>query len=331
MRRADPSSARRRALSDAVAAGAIDAESAEKLARFWEEREGALGVEDEPVRLVAGFNDMFVLFAILMSFFGVMHYANGLSFIVVPALAWGLSEIFARRRRMALPSIVLTLAFVSPGIVVRGMPDLGLAILNVPQSGLLGAGLAALYYWRFRVPIAVTFGAVLLTYSAISQVPAGSVGIARLVGGLVIFTIAMWRDMRDPRRVTLDADIAFWLHLAAAPMIVHSVMGLVGSDWDHLAMGQTLLFWPVVIAIWFVGVVIDRRSLIVSSAVYVIAALASVVGFDGVRASGFFTALLFTGAILLALSVWWRPIRASVLSILPAGTLRSRLPPADGV
>jgi hypothetical protein len=38
--------------------------------------------------------------------------APGVAGILVAAAAWGLAEFFTRKRRMALPSIVLLLAFV---------------------------------------------------------------------------------------------------------------------------------------------------------------------------------------------------------------------------
>ena len=42
--------------------------------------------------------------------------------------------------------------------------------------------------------------------------------------GLAIFATAMKFDMSDRNRVTQRTDIAFWLHLLAAPLIVHSVV-----------------------------------------------------------------------------------------------------------
>ena len=42
--------------------------------------------------------------------------------------------------------------------------------------------------------------------------------------GLAIFATAMKFDMSDRNRVTQRTDIAFWLHLLAAPLIVHSIV-----------------------------------------------------------------------------------------------------------
>lgn len=335
MRRDDLWSERRRDLSDAVAAGVIDEPTAGKLARFLETREGARPVEDEPVRLVTGFNDVFVLLGFLLSLAGVIWVFDKMWWIAVPAMAWGLSEIFARRRRMALPSIALALAFLSPALIYATISPLGLMTPRTfisPEAGLVVAAMAGLYFWRFRVPVAAAASAVALTFATVSLIAGlsgGEVsGLLWFLAGLALFAVAMTRDMRDPERVTLDADIAFWLHLAASPMIVHAVIGGLGWRMEGSAPSVQAMFWPAVAAIWIVGVVIDRRPLIVSSISYVVAAI-TLAGAQS-RTSGIAFALLVAGAAILALSVWWRPIRRAALSLLPLGALRSRLPPVDG-
>ena len=42
--------------------------------------------------------------------------------------------------------------------------------------------------------------------------------------GIAVFLAAMKFDMSDRNRVTQRTDIAFWLHLLAAPLIVHSIV-----------------------------------------------------------------------------------------------------------
>jgi hypothetical protein len=52
------------------------------------------------------------------------------------------------------------------------------------------------------------------------------------VCGIGVFTLAMWYDGRDPARITRRSDVAFWLHLLAAPMLVHPLFtgsGLVAN------------------------------------------------------------------------------------------------------
>ncbi len=51
-----------------------------------------------------------------------------------------------------------------------------------------------------------------------------------LLLGIGTFLFAMWWDSSDRARLTRRADVAFWLHLLAAPMIVHPVFTLLGLN-----------------------------------------------------------------------------------------------------
>ena len=117
-------------IDEAVAAGAISAEAASGL-RAFVERQRALPTQDEEqFRLLTGFNDIFVAIAAAILLFAVGfigQYAganlglaadagNGPSFLApafVAATSWALALFFTARRRMALPSIMLLLAFVA--------------------------------------------------------------------------------------------------------------------------------------------------------------------------------------------------------------------------
>ncbi len=48
--------------------------------------------------------------------------------------------------------------------------------------------------------------------------------------GLAVFAAAMAFDISDRERVTRRADCAFWLHLLAAPLIVHSLVSFVAPE-----------------------------------------------------------------------------------------------------
>ena len=103
-------------LQSAVTAGALSREAAQAL------RDHATGMRNAPVadeehfRLITGFNDIFVTIAavlLLMACAGIGGaIAAGAGGLLVAGAAWAMAEFFTRRRRMALPSIVLLLAFV---------------------------------------------------------------------------------------------------------------------------------------------------------------------------------------------------------------------------
>ena len=111
-------------LDDAVASGALSAESAKALRNFVDLQRATPAADEEQFRLITGFNDIFVSIAavILLSAVGFIGQLIGpqieqngpspLAGIAVAATAWGLALFFTAKRRMALPSIILLLAFV---------------------------------------------------------------------------------------------------------------------------------------------------------------------------------------------------------------------------
>src|SRR5690606_6294638 len=76
------------------------------------ERPDAIDPDDERFRLIGGFNDIFVAIGVgllagaLLGLARVVGFADAFAAVALLA-AWGLSEIFARRMRLALPSILL--------------------------------------------------------------------------------------------------------------------------------------------------------------------------------------------------------------------------------
>ena len=103
-------------IDDAVAAGALSSEAAWRFRRFAADRRAAPAADEEQFRLLTGFNDVFVSIAIAL----LLAAVAGIGGVVSPALggagvagaAWLLAEYFTGKRRMALPSIILLIAFV---------------------------------------------------------------------------------------------------------------------------------------------------------------------------------------------------------------------------
>src|SRR5437763_3532952 len=115
-------------LDDAVASGVITAEAASALRAHVEQQRSTAIPDEEQFRLLTGFNDIFVSIAAAILLFAVgwigqsIGHSAGLtlgdegpSFLAplgIAAVAWGLALYFTAQRRMALPSILLLLAFV---------------------------------------------------------------------------------------------------------------------------------------------------------------------------------------------------------------------------
>jgi hypothetical protein len=334
-------------LDAAVAEGAISPQSATALRDFVARHRAAPPADEEQFRLITGFNDIFVAIAMVLLLVALTWLAAmatplaGAAALV--AASWGLAEFFTRRRRMALPSILLLCAFAGSlffcGLVLAkaaldlaapGKDDEGLAISGAAAIAVLGIWL---HWRRFRVPITVAAGAG----AAIAAVLAALVALVPALGerwlvllfaaGLAMFALAMRWDMSDRARTTRRADVAFWLHLAAAPLIVHPVFALLGLLDGQAGIAHAALAIGLYVALAAVALVVDRRALLVSSLAYVLYAIFTLVRAAGAVDAGFALTALVVGSGLLLLSAFWRGARHAVLRAVP-DALRIRMPAA---
>src|SRR5207342_940767 len=109
----------------------------------------------------------------------------------------------------------------------------------------------------------------------------------------------------DPARVTRRSDVAFWLHLLAAPMIVHPILTLLGLNDGHATIGEGLVVILFYVAMGITALAIDRRALLVSALAYVLFALNELFRqFGAVELNVALTALVI-GSALLLLSAFW--------------------------
>ncbi|MBH1993220.1 MAG: hypothetical protein I8H86_10055 [Sphingomonadaceae bacterium] len=344
-------------LQDAVTAGAISATSAQALRDHVASLRATPMVDEEHFRLLSGFNDIFVAIASIILLVAVgwlgnslrlgaaEHHPSLMSGLLVAAASWGLAEYFTRQRRMALPSILLLGGFV--GGVAFALGALAAQIFpgaDGRTGSLILSGVAAfsmiatwLHWRRFMVPITVAAGA-----AAAAGVVAGLVlatapdngtlpFLLLLAGGLAIFALAMRWDMSDRARITRRSDVAFWLHLTAAPMIAHSLFHLLGVfNGNDISVVKALMVIALYVAFGLIALAIDRRALLVSSLAYVLFALYALFKQAGaVELSAAFTALVI-GSSLLLLSALWHHARTLVMGGLPP-TLTDRLPFLDRV
>jgi hypothetical protein len=352
-------------LDDAVASGVITGQAADALRAHIERQRSTVIPDEEQFRLLTGFNDIFVAIAAAILLFAVGWIGqsigqsmrlivdhDGPSFLAplfVAATAWGLALYFTARRRMALPSILLLLAFVGGVFATAGFalvqvfaqPDTNnnvLAAVIGSASAAIAAGAAWLHWRRFHVPITVAAGAAAVAGIVAGLVLAGLGPNAEqaknvilgllLVLGVCVFLFAMWWDASDRSRLTRRSDVAFWLHLLAAPMIVHPVFTLLGLTSGHINVGEGLAVVLLYVALGITALAVDRRALLVSALAYVLYALDELFRqFGAVELNVALTALVI-GSALLLLSAFWHQARAAIVRPLPGG-LRDKLPVLD--
>ena len=328
-------------LSQAVNAGVLQRSDVDAFRNFVAAQRSVPAVDEEHFRLVTGFNDIFVGIAAVIALVAAGAIGGGL---LTAAVAWGLAEFFTRKRRMAFPSIILLLAFV--GGIASGLVGVVIALeqadmlpdINDPSlAGSIGVGVAALtalgaycHWRRFQVPI--TVAALTAAIAAIPMIAitayVGSLDLEEpenillsivLIAGLAVFAFAMWWDLQDRDRQTRKSDVAFWLHLLAAPMIAHPLFAFLGATTgDVIGVGSIIAILGVYLLFALVALAVDRRALLVSALAYVLFALGSLFRtFGGIEEPVAITALII-GSALLMLSAFWGALRSKVVGILPA-------------
>lgn len=335
-------------LRTAVDSGLVTAEQAQGLRELEQARMAARDPEphdDEKFRFISGFSDIFVtiglgLFLGALGYFSADMIGNVGMCAVIAAASWLLAEYFTRRQRMALPSIVLLLAFAG-GVflaVAEALNPDHVSGLNLGEqgwpfmvAGLVTAGATALHYRRFRVPVTIAAGVAALVASAVGLLfmlaPDFAEQAAKpllLACGLAVFTLAMRFDLNDPQRQTRRTDIAFWLHMLAAPLIVHPlVSGLVGEGGSDVVSAWSIL--AIFVGLALVALVVDRRAILVSGLSYAGFAFGALVVKAGLSDSVVPLTMLVLGALVLLLSAGWHALRRTLLPLLP-GALARRLP-----
>lgn len=331
-------------LQAAVDAKVLTPEAAQAFRSHIASVRAAPGADEESFRLITGFNDIFVSIAAVILLVAVgwigesIHTALAGAFVA--ASAWLLAEYFTRRRRMALPSIILVLAFSGGvaatmiGFLVRhgeaifgNDPGDTVGALLIGGVALVTAGATWLHWKRFMVPVTVAAGTAALAAMAVALIlsltgvpdhdPALVMALV-LVAGLGVFALAMWWDRSDRARQTRRSDVAFWLHLLAAPMIAHPIFHLLGvTEGDNITSGAAVMVVGIYILFGIVALAIDRRALLVSALAYVLFALTQLFRtFGAVELNVALTAFVI-GSALLLLSAFWQNARRAVVGFLP--------------
>jgi len=374
-------------LARAVAAGVISGGQRDQLVSLQSAGEppssAPAGEDDENLRLIGGGNDLFVTV-------GTVLLTAGFYFVLKTMLAgnpmwiagllavfsWPVAEVVTRQHRMKLSSTLLALVFAGSTSVLLAllvderyrirMPESIWQLLAlrgpVSEAGCLLLGgvilAAAIYFWRFRVPILAGVIAIAATLLAFLQtalllydgVTTGAVTppsledvpellraalYMPLVCGLVVFGVGVALDLYDRERRKIWSDCAFWLHVVSAPMLVHPLFIMAtGQDvvFGRIEPGTdaTVMLALLIIGFVYVALAIDRRSLLVPTLAYfgtlgIYYLVNSAANTTGIPP--FALILLVVGALVILFGAGWQRIRRLIVgSTLPTSVL-NRLPP----
>jgi hypothetical protein len=274
-------------IEDAVAGGALTAQQAESLRNHVAARTGVPTADEEHVRWFLGFNDLYIYISAILLLIGLAWLGakaqegeNMPIFapLLVAIAAWGLSEFFGRKRRLALAPITFAYVFVwavfvavmflAAKIVGPGASHTA-TMLVTAVCALCAAGAAFLHWMRFAEPIDVALGTGAVAIAIMSLLgavlgmggdPEGTISyVTLLVLGLATLAYAIMWEAKDRRRETARADIAFWLQFVAAWEVIFAVLGLLGMGRGHLSQGAAIAAIAVFLVLALVGLALGRR------------------------------------------------------------------------
>ena len=334
-------------LDEAVRGGIITAAQAESLLALPAKRHDtrqAMTLRDERFVFMRSFNEFFISLGVVLLGIGLWTASQGETQMATamawafPVIVWGLAEYLTAQKRYVLPSIVLAVLFVVSVVLLAGRfprrcrraamslvsPGCHPSCRQTASPGCAVTLLAAIaFYVRFRLPfsllmiVASAIPLVLMSTERLIGLPdQGSVTVALLILGLIVFAVALRFDMSDRERLTRRSDCAFWLMLAAAPLIVHPVVSLVtkGSITGLAANATTL---GIVAVFALVALIVDRRAFLVSTLIYLGATLTSGISAIAGEGNALWVTLVVMGAAVVLLGVGWQSARAFVMRPLP--------------
>jgi hypothetical protein len=292
------------------------------------------------------------------------------------AVMWGLGEFFARRRRLFLPAIAVVCAMTVFAVVASATlyagfvvgrdyegsvtnlqsmpPELRTGILLALAIGVLAP---VAFYLRFRLPFSLGMaGGMAALFVIVACMIANFETAVRflpslyLLLGALLFLAGIAFDARDPARTTRFSDNGFWLHFAAAPLILNGAFGLVGqalfgnevamspnagmvmgaeSGAAGLAALQAGITLVVVVLLGLISLLINRRALIVSALLTTGIAIGVLLNAVGLGAGALAAATLISlGALVLILGAGWHSARRALLGwVRPDGIWARVFPP----
>ncbi|MGK0498909.1 MAG: hypothetical protein ACJAYG_000540 [Oceanicoccus sp.] len=292
-------------------------------------------VDEENFRLIGGFNDIFIVIASLLLLFSSSWVLNSfhesLGYLVFTVLSWGLAEFFVLKRKMALPAIILLLAFIGGVFIFTASLFSEPSETSIILTTVVSTAAAYAHWKRFNVPITMAVGTAAAIGAFISVLLAVFPSVKDwfltiiFISGLIAFSFAMYWDASDTNRTTRRADVAFWLHLLSAPLIIHPVfsrLGILNGDESLSSMAIVILLYLLMTTI---SIAVDRRAFMVSSLIYVLYALSSLIKTYGGVGYSFALTGVIMGAALLLLSAYWHRVRIMLIAQLPE-SVTQRLP-----
>lgn len=284
--------------------------------------------QQEPLRFIRSFGDVFITFGIGILAFAINKTGlSGYEYLLPISGFIILAEWLVRVRKLALPgmAILVAILFFADQAIGFGNEQ------SATWTFSLIAATSLLFYLRYKMPFSLLpLAGALISIAIIMIGPRVLTDPVIFSGlGLAVFSVAMWFDSQDTRRQTHLSDSAFWLHLLASPLIVHGAMLsmlLTDQSWLQLIGKETL------IVLFFIGflllaLLIDRRAMLISTQLYMIYALTQLVQGQLSNSQNLMIYILMgLGLFIIFFGTFWYKTRRFIFGFM-AGSALSRYVP----
>ncbi|MCK5661964.1 MAG: hypothetical protein KAI17_00690 [Thiotrichaceae bacterium] len=239
-----------------------------------QEPESLEGTQEEPLRFIRSFGDIFITIGIIMLVLAInMAELSGYAYFIPVAGFVLISEWLVRVRKLALPGIAILISilyFVNKAIE-----------FNHQQASTFGLSIlcftSLIYYLRYKMPFSLLPLAMGLVAIVIIQLGWNVVERPAILAvmGFIVFIVAMSFDILDTQRVSHLSDSAFWLHLLASPLMVHGLMFSMLSSNDQWiqSIDTEVIIISFFIGFFLLALLVDRRAMLISTQLYMIYAV----------------------------------------------------------
>jgi len=284
--------------------------------------------KEEPLKFIRSFGDVFITLGIVLLVVSIKMTALSGYYYLIPAAGFiVIAEWLVRIRRLALPGIAILIAllfFVNKAISFDhdNATFMGLGILSITSL---------LFYLRYKMPFSLLPLATGLVTMTITQIGLDVINhpIIFTVLGLIIFSAAMWFDSQDTERKSHLSDSAFWLHLLAAPLIVHGAMvSIILTDQTWIQS----INMEIIIVVFFTGffllaLLVDRRAMLISTQLYMIYALTQLLQ-NQLNSSENIMIYIFMalGLFVIFFGTYWYMARRLIFGFLSGSSISRYLP-----
>lgn len=279
--------------------------------------------KEEPLKFVRSFGDVFITLGIMLVVISINMLSLTGYYYLIPATAFILSaEWLVRKRRLVLPgmAILIAILFFINKAFLYGSTEITFLGLNTTSLILISIS-CLLFYLRYNMPFSLLPLAASLVTLTVLQIGSDILEnpIIFVIPGFIIFGFAMWFDIRDTKRQSHLSDSAFWLHLLAAPLIVHGTMIALLSSEQSIApsINNNLLMGLFFIGFFLIALFIDRRAMLISTQLYAIYALSQLFKNDLITSQNVMIYVLMTlGLLVIFFGTYWYKTRRIIFGML---------------